>query len=88
MPSMPFSLCSWIDMPFGTADSKPGIGLRRSALATSAVSRSTFEATVPVLTMAPPGLGAISTIAARRPYWAATSAAFSPAGPDPMEMRS
>ena len=77
-----------IERPFGTDASHPGIGLRRIALATSAVSRKAFEATVPVFTMAPPGRDSRSIIATRRPNLAATSAAFSPAGPAPMQRRS
>lgn len=77
-----------IERPFGTDASHPGMGRRRIALATSAVSRKAFEATVPVFTIAPPGRDSRSIIATRRPNLAATSAAFSPAGPAPMQRRS
>ena len=50
---------------------QPGIGRRRNALATSAVSRNAFDAIVPVFTIAPPGRDSISITATRRPNDAA-----------------
>src|SRR5438105_4324088 len=54
----------------------------------SADSRSVFDGIVPVLTLAPPRTGSRSTMATRLPKYAACAAPFSPAGPEPMTMRS
>ena len=54
----------------------------------SAVSRSVFEVTVPVLRPAPRRYGARSTRTTCLPKYAACAAPFSPAGPEPMTTRS
>jgi hypothetical protein len=54
----------------------------------SADSRSVFEGIVPVLTQAPPRIGSRSMRATLLPNHAACAAPFSPAGPEPITMRS
>src|SRR5579871_6735754 len=54
----------------------------------SADSRRVLLGTVPVLMQLPPGLGARSMTATRLPKYAACAPAFSPAGPQPMTIRS
>ncbi len=54
----------------------------------SAVSRRVLLGRVPVLALAPPTIELFSTIAARLPKRAAAAAALSPAGPEPITMRS
>src|SRR5262245_17744217 len=54
----------------------------------SALSRSVFDGSVPVLAHAPPSSFCISTSATRLPKYAACAAPFSPAGPLPMTTRS
>src|SRR5215472_10578410 len=54
----------------------------------SAVSRRVLLGRVPVLALAPPTRGLRSTIAARLPKAAAAAAALSPAGPEPITIRS
>src|SRR5207302_2684556 len=54
----------------------------------SADSRSVFEGMVPVLTLAPPRTGSRSMMATRLPKYAACAAPFSPAGPEPITIKS
>src|SRR5215469_16856264 len=54
----------------------------------SADSRSVLLGTVPVLMQLPPGTPARSMTATRLPKYAACAPAFSPAGPQPMTIRS
>src|SRR5690242_7147742 len=53
-----------------------------------AVSRRVLLGRVPVLALAPPTRGLRSTIAARLPKAAAADTALSPAGPEPMTIKS
>ncbi len=54
----------------------------------SAVSRRVLLGRVPVLVEAPPTIGLRSMIAARLPNTAAAAEALSPAGPEPITIRS
>ena len=54
----------------------------------SAVSRRVLLGRVPVLVEAPPTIGLRSMIAARLPQTAAAALALSPAGPEPITIRS
>src|ERR1700759_5533223 len=54
----------------------------------SAASRSPFDRSFPVCTLAPPSAGAFSTSATFLPKYAAWAAPFSPAGAEPMTTRS
>ena len=53
------------DILWSIPKSTPGSGRWRKAEQSRAVSRSAFDGTVPVLTIAPPGRGLASTIAVR-----------------------
>ncbi len=54
----------------------------------NAASRSVLDGSVPVWTPAPPTAGAFSMMATFFPKYAACAAPFSPAGPEPMTIRS
>ncbi len=72
--------CTW--------NSTPYMPLRRSPDSRTADSRSVLDGMVPVLTAAPPGLGARSIRQTFFPKYAACAAPFSPAGPAPTTTRS
>src|SRR5262245_43192989 len=68
--------------------STPWSSRARKPESASAVSRRVLLGSVPVLATAPPSSGLFSTSATRLPKNAAVSAPFSPAGPEPMTIRS
>src|SRR5438552_17803196 len=90
-PTTRRSRCISVDAAYGLGSASTAASSPREAMpvSASALSRSVFEGSVPVLVQAPPRWGAaFSIIAVRLPKYAACAAPFSPAGPLPITIKS
>src|SRR6059058_4173990 len=90
-PTTRRSRCISVEAAYGLGSASTAASSPREAMpvSASALSRSVFDGSVPVLLQAPPRCGAaFSIIAVRLPKYAACAAPFSPAGPLPITIKS